>query len=231
MRSSEHSSGSSYNTYHGTGFIIDDHRIVTAAHCIYHDYDHDKEADPNEFYSDLQIQMCNSNGELTSTVYNVKEIHIPSKFVTEYEPDYYPYDYALLTVNETLSSTTYTHYEIGTPVNVTSNAFNSINLFISGFPQDVNPNTRVYTSKGHGANNSSTITNMLEYVNHTWNGLSGSPVYTAIRYRIDNDEWIPVYTAVAIHTLGPIPGHEQQGPAINEFLLTFYHQGSSNVGY
>lgn len=226
VRSSEQSNApnsvAGYSTYHGTGFIIDDHRIVTAAHCIYHD-DGDNTIEPDEFYSDLQIQMCNSNGVLTSTTYNVKEIHIPSDYLN----DDYALDYALLTVSTPLPSTTYTHYEIGTPIDTTYNAFKSINLFVSGFPQDVSPQNRVYTSKGHG--NNSTYTNMLTYTSHNWYGLSGSPVYTATKYKVGNNNWVSFYTAIAVNTR--FYGSGGQGPAFNEFLLTFYRQGSTNVGY
>lgn len=227
VRSSEQSNtnNTGYSTYHGTGFIIDDHRIVTAAHCIYHDTDGDNIIEPNEFYSDLQIQMCNSNGVVTSTTYNVKEIHIPSDYLT----GGYEYDYALLTVSTSLPSTTYTHYEIGTPIDITSNSFKSINLFISGFAQDVDDLRYVYTSKGHG--NNSTNSNMLIYTNHDWNGLSGSPVYTATKYKVGNNNWVSVYTALAVNTRKYTSGNGGLGPAFNEFLLTFYRQGSTNVGY
>ena len=169
--------------------------------------------------------MCNSNGEVTNTTYTVKEIHIPKSYVTgvNYQTRQ-RYDYALLTVATPLS--TYTHYTLGTPVDFSSTAFTSINLFISGFPQDAgsaNPG-RVYTSKGHGMTSSNN--DWMSYDNHTASGLSGSPVYTATKYKVGNNDWVKVYTAIAIH--GYAGGH---GPTMNEKLLTFFMQGSTNVGY
>ena len=100
-------------------------------------------------------------------------------------------------------------------------------MFVSGFPQDVNPQNRVYTSKGHGTNNSTN--DLMAYSNHVYNGLSGSPVYTATKYKIGDNDWTTIYTAISIHE-SHIPT-ESYGPTMNEKLLTFFMQGSTNVGY
>ena len=219
---------SNLNSYYGTGFIIDDHRIITSAHCVYTDYNNDDLAQANEFPSDLQIQLCNTDGTVTSTKYSVKEIHIPKRFVTEVPQSHWKYfDYALLTVNESLSA--YTHYKLGTPINLTSTSFTGIDLFISGFP---NMN-HVCTSKGNGEDTSTKF--FLNYTNQVGSGMSGSPVYVATNYEIRNAnsslqtpplESGTIYSAIAIHGYGG-----GGGPAINELLMTFFMQDSTNVGY
>ena len=216
------------NSYYGTGFIIDDHRIVTSAHCVYTDDNEDDLAQANEFPSDLQIQLCNTDGTVTSTKYNVKEIHIPKRFVTEVsQSSWENFDYALLTVNESLSACT--HYKLGTPVNPTSTNFTGIDLFVSGFPIM----NHVCTSKGNGQNTSTKF--FLSYNNQVGGGMSGSPVYVATNYEIRNAnsslqtpplESGTIYSAIAIHGYG-----DGSGPAINEMLMTFFMQDSTNVGY
>ncbi|MCR4646644.1 MAG: serine protease [Oscillospiraceae bacterium] len=209
----------------GTGFIIDDHRIVTSGHCIYEDENGDKLATADEFLSDLQIQMCDSNGVLTNTKYDVKEIHVPKLFVTSYCFD--KYDYALLTVSTTLPSSTYTHYSLGTPVNITSYGFKGTDLFISGFPGDATSLNRVNTSKGHGTNSSTS--KILSYNHHTSGGFSGSPVYVATKYKIGSDPWVNIYTAIAVNQRGNT--NSGSGPLIDDNALTFFKQDSTNVGY
>ena len=88
------------DTFIGSGFIIDNHVVATAAHCVYNS---------SGFISDLKVNIYNSNGEVTNSNLlfssDAEYIHIPKLYV-----DYLGsnptiqdnYDYALIYVEDDL---------------------------------------------------------------------------------------------------------------------------------
>ncbi|MDE6677430.1 MAG: trypsin-like peptidase domain-containing protein, partial [Ruminococcus sp.] len=97
----------------GTGFIVDDHVIATAAHCV-----NGKKIN--------KVSVLNNSGSVVLNATPV-EYHIPVNY-----PSIDGYDYALISVKEDLSS--YPHFEIGVALDNVAGA----NAKISGFPGIVN---------------------------------------------------------------------------------------------
>ncbi|WP_295214150.1 trypsin-like serine protease [Ruminococcus sp.] len=113
----------------GSGFIVDDHCIATAAHCVY-DYVN------NCFIDNIDVIICNSNKNNPILTCDAVALHIPLMFRSyrNNEPIRSCYDYALIYVEEDLSQ--YGIFELGVP----TNAFLSNNSAIvtSGFPGYIN---------------------------------------------------------------------------------------------
>ncbi|MDE6426234.1 MAG: trypsin-like peptidase domain-containing protein [Ruminococcus sp.] len=174
-------------TGYGTGFIIDDHVIATAAHCLYN-------RDTHEAIAIDKISVLGSTGNIKFDMTPV-ESHIPEQFMADSNKNY-DYDYALITVKEDLSS--FPHFEIG----AASNAAVGQKLKISGFPGSVNDEIVngdaeapvIYTGEGY-------ITKMddiriLTNIDAT-EGNSGSPMYIEENIKIGKDE-VSYKTAVSV---------------------------------
>lgn len=180
----------------GTGFIIGDHHIATAAHCVYN-------KDYNQWVGSMTINTYNTNGILTGNTLTPIEAHIPSLYIDENGGDQYKYDYALITVEEDLSD--YFQFDLGTSYSVTSTNFANIPIYVTGCPRetevggDNGEDRLLYSAEGRitGTNN----TNLLHYNTDTSGGNSGGPVYTVTR-NIINNQIVYSYTALAIHAYG-----------------------------
>ena len=170
-----------------TGFIVDDHVIATAAHCLY-DRENNKAKVVNK------ISVLGSTGNIKFDITPV-ESHIPEQFM-DASNEYYDYDYALITVKEDLSS--FPHFEIGAASDLAVRQ----KLKISGFPESVNDETvngnyeapYIYTGEGY-------ITKMediriLTNIDAT-PGNSGSPMYIEENIKIGKDE-VNYKTAVSV---------------------------------
>ncbi|MDE7120565.1 MAG: trypsin-like peptidase domain-containing protein [Oscillospiraceae bacterium] len=205
----------------GTGFIVGDHVIATAAHCVW-------SRKGNGFCDDLKVQMCNANEFATSTKYTVKEIHIPKAYTDNPSQgtDGNPYDYALLTVSEDLSA--YTHFELGVASTNDINNMSEVPLTISGFPDDApNSEAYVYTSVGQEHGGKDSDEQHLYYTNKTAGGMSGAPVYTVTDVYQGVKLRERKYTVLAIHSSNF--GYKF-GSAMNSFTLAFY-KVNPNIGY
>lgn len=77
----------------GSGFVIDDHIIATAAHCVY---------DGNGFVEGITVKIYNSQEEATPenlvSSFSAQYYHIPNLYTTTQEQDKRNYDYALIYV-------------------------------------------------------------------------------------------------------------------------------------
>ncbi len=197
------------SSWMGTGFIVGDHVIATAAHCVYIE---DRYENTHHFAENLQVQMYNENGTLSGVSYTVSEIHVPKVHIDQatYVVDN---DYALLYVEEDLSN--YTQFALGVPYNINTDAFEDIPLYVTGVQSNV-----LYTGAG---NASSATSRVITYDCDTAGGQSGSPVYTAVRYTVGTNEYI-VYTAIAIHCAG-----YNTGSLVDSNVLAFY-RGNTNIG-
>ncbi len=214
--------------WRGTGFIVGDHVIATAAHCVY-DIGNADWASTDNFVPNLKVQMYDSEGHPTTTKYSVNEVHIPADYYAtgNTNSNMPELDYALLVVSEDLSG--YPHFNLGIAYDESSNAFDDIDLYVTGIPSRINngatsnSNGLVYTGKGNI--HDSTVTGMIYYTCDTSGGNSGGPVYTANKYTMNSTEYT-IYTAIAIHCGGEGPN---RGVKIDSEKLQFY-MFNPNIG-
>lgn len=225
----------------GTGFIVGDHTIATAAHCVNVKHSSNQSLKTRYqsswyFHNDLEIFTYNETGipENAPSLTPV-EIHIPNEY---YNNDTLGSDYALITVEEDLSE--YTHFNLGVPYNVANAGFRSLDLFVSGIPEtipDTNPNDSIppeqnssnlmYTSKGKIDSIFESTDEYLCYSCDTVGGDSGGPVYTAYQFSAGSIT-STAYTVVAIHNLGHFGGVPyNRGSAITPYKIQFYLNNSN----
>ncbi|MDE5565042.1 MAG: trypsin-like peptidase domain-containing protein [Oscillospiraceae bacterium] len=156
----------------GTGFIVGDHQIATAAHCV-------SSQKNGTFYAKPEIQLYDKSGKLTGGTLTAIEAHVPTLYFVEgNHPDY---DYALITVAEDLSS--YPHFEIAETYNLSESGFANVPINITGCPGSVNgPNTNhlLFTAEGRVASTVEGCRYSLRTNVDMSGGDSGAPVYTII---------------------------------------------------
>ncbi len=155
----------------GSGTIVGDHVIATAAHVVY--------SSPN-FRSNLNVQICSENSNQVIATIPAVTIHIPKKYTTESSGAKDNYDYALIYVDQDLSS--YGVWSLGMPVLEFSDS--EENVAVSGFKYDSNYNQVRYYSTGviqnfvYLTNNSSNDVNMRLRSNAaSYPGKSGGAMY------------------------------------------------------
>ncbi|MBR2913841.1 MAG: trypsin-like peptidase domain-containing protein [Oscillospiraceae bacterium] len=196
----------------GTGFIIGDHEIATAAHCVFNS---------NGIRKNIEILTYDRTGQPDGGELHVSEIHLPQDYsvIKECTPD----DFALIIVEEDLSDRI--HFSIGNSYNMTNSEVGTIPLHVTGIP-DKKPNGEpdeendmLYTHFGsiYGNDNRS----LLHYTVDTTGGQSGSPVYTITRERYNSTDYY-TYTALAIHTAGPDGAGYNYGTLMTKYQLNFY---------
>ncbi|MBQ9863136.1 MAG: trypsin-like serine protease, partial [Lachnospiraceae bacterium] len=136
---------------YGTGFIIGDHLIATAAHVVYSRIDHTGIVSPQSsrfVVSNIIAHKFDSNHNKTTTNLTVNSIHIPDKFVNPLvrsttdpeQDDVVKYDYALICVQQSLQSVMgYDKYEFGlfldgVPTISNNGTTSALDVEITGFP-------------------------------------------------------------------------------------------------
>ncbi len=208
----------------GTGFIVDDHTILTAGHCLY-------DEDNHKGVSNLQIHFYDDyNDEDTSISATPISCHIPYEYVRNYDNDttnddslYVNYDYGLITVEQDLSQ--YINFDLGvlrTDV-ITQNP--NIKFYAMGFGgKDSKKETfgTRYSCEGT-LTTSSPITPYLVYFNNDCvGGDSGGPVY------IDSNGF---KTAIALFTyqdgLDPTKSRYNLGTRITTDILQFLYNNEN----
>lgn len=176
----------------GSGFVVDDHVIATAAHCVYN-YD-------SGIQKASRVLLFNSEDSEPIEATPV-EVHVPNAFIDAniMPNDIYQNisDYALITVKEDLSD--YMCFNLGVALNTIVQA-NPV-ATITGFPVGVN-NLLVNTDYMHNKySGNGTITEVLsEKLYHnidTSGGNSGGPLYIT-ETRSDKT----YYTVIGIHVQG-----------------------------
>jgi len=194
----------------GTGFIVGDHLIATAAHCVYNRTD-------DEFIN-FSIDIVSANNSTLLTVFP-KYVHICSLYETVgYGRS--PYDYALIYVEEDLSE--YGAFSLGLALD--SYISNEGSVIVSGFPQEYPEN---YEDLDWGirfkavGNILSEENNevMLRYDADTAGGDSGGPVYIEEAYQV-NGVLYENKAVIAIN-VSHYPDYNN-GVRINNDLLKFY---------
>ena len=211
-----------------TGFIVGDHVIATCAHGLFKDQNSDKEMTANELPYSLVIgtfdedgyPAMNGNTQVTLTP---KEIHIPRPFVDPrveglVVTNFYPFDYALISVEEDLSS--YSHFYLGTPSAANTSSFRQVDLFASGSASNL-----VYTCDGNATTNNTIATpDLLWYNCPTVGGFSGCPIYVAYDCTYGNSV-TRLNCAMAVHSSNGL------GVTIDDRVRKFYLSNATNIGY
>lgn len=162
----------------GTGFIVDNHTIATAAHVI---FNREIGNFQNSAVTINKILVLNSNGNVEKTITDTSQLHIPNNFITF--SDCSPYDYGMITVTQDLSS--YVDFELGMMNNgiIGSNA----TVYSTGFPVEVNNTNEVnnltihtkYTDSGRITSGNARIFYCDPIAT---GGNSGGPVYVKTNY-------------------------------------------------
>ncbi len=200
----------------GTGFIVGDNVIATAAHCVY-------DRTSGTFISSIAVDVCDDQGSQATHTYTPTSVHVPVNYrdYTE-EYKYSCYDYALIYVDtgddETLAEK-HGQLNLGMPID----AFleNGSSVTASGFPGllngDTTPNSSYTRYKSSGNIQPFTL-NVTEFALSknlrfaatccVSGGDSGGPLYTV------DEEGNPL-TAIGIVTGG---GYSSQ---TNSYFGTF----------
>lgn len=149
----------------GTGFIVGNHTVLTAAHCVYNQ-------DTNSFIEDLTMSITDDPGNILAT-YNPEYVHIPVGHIQSDRGN----DYALLYFEEDLSQ--YGCFDLGYALD--DYTFNDGRVIASGFPQVYPPGyeNADYGIKFQAAGNilGSNIYNEIIFDADIAGGDSGGPVY------------------------------------------------------
>lgn len=200
----------------GTGFIIGEHTIVTAGHCVY-DIDNDK-------FINFTIDVVGSNNSTIETI-TPHYAHVPKKYadLTSYDIQY---DYALIYVEEDLSK--YGMFNMGICLNqyIDDNG----KVTVSGFPQ-VYPDGyedseyglrfkasgNIISSENEGKN--------ISYNADTIGGDSGGPVYVNESY-INGNISYDYNTVIAINVAEHLGEKNNKGVRINFDILRFCYQNA-----
>lgn len=182
------------NNYIGTGFVVGDHVIATAAHCV-------------KGLKISEILLFNSDGSVSLHATPV-EAHYPTNYSTD------NLDYALITVEEDLSD--YACFSLG----VTLDSIGSSNQAVSvtGFPGDLNNNHTQHTMYTGNGIILSADDEQLFYTADTGGGNSGGPVYVT-----ESRCGYTYFTVIAIHAYLPHGGKEgNRGTRITTDEIHFY---------
>lgn len=202
---------------YGTGFIVGDNIIATAAHCVFNYYS-DK-----TFKAAPTIKLYNANGTLSNTELTPLEVHIPSDYAYAAEGSQWEYDYALIKVSDDLSS--YTHFNLGTTYNLTATNFSTIPLYVLGPGMTVNNSStnNLYYGQGNVLSYTSAQGKVIYYDCDMLPGDSGAPVYTITKLNVGGQTSY-AFTAIAINDFqnGGDTGIYNGGSRITKYHLQFF---------
>ena len=161
----------------GTGFVVDDHTILTVAHNIY-------DRSNYSFKSSIACEIYVNNTPLAYPI-NITELHVPVSYISSSDYDAkYKYDYAIIKVSNNLRS--FINFDLGILRNDVNNFSKDIYVtgFGGGFDTTFHPiNINLQNVKSTG------IGNLLPSTLGVWNnsiyhdvdivsGDSGGPIYT-----------------------------------------------------
>lgn len=197
----------------GTGFVVGDHEIATAAHVVFNG----NSWNTNSYF---QFPVIGADGKvevntLTATKYYFKEAHIEQNYYTSQNDEI---DYALITVNTDLSDCY--HFSLGIPYDMYSASFvdyfDDYNLYVTGYPGDLGSGytrylftaaDKLYTGTGYQSD-------LLCYTTDTSGGDSGAPVYIKETVSTGNKKYSNYITVLGIHHGGLV---ESLDPNTNKY--------------
>lgn len=158
-------SGDSY-----TGFVIGEDIIATAASNVYN-------ISSNSLKKISTISLYDEDGNVTGSA-TASYVHLPTNYTSSHLADY---DYALIQVNEDLSS--HQAFELGVPLNTLDSTKRTVK--VTGFPDKINGSINTNSYTGSGAITTfpgQTLTRQIGYQADVTNGQQGSPVYINTNY-------------------------------------------------
>ena len=195
------------NVYHGSGFIVGENVIATAAHCLYN----------NGFMKNVQVNVYNATCASILETENAVSLHIPEDYVVSSNSVDVNYDYGLIYLGNDVDLSDYI-VDFAVMTNEFIDNSNS-QLITSGFTYyNSNYGWRRYFSSG----SVTTMTNTSEYPyrfhseGKLQSGKSGGMVY----YEYGNGN--KLVTGIGTHT----GGTDTYGMRINPTLLRFYLQNN-----
>jgi len=150
---------SNNNTWHGSGIVVDDHVIATAAHCLYQN---------NNFMKSVTINFYNEDCTQLEYSTTAKNIHIPANYASSGSSNY---DYGLIYVDDDVSDYVanvgvMTDYFMGTSQILTSSGFT--------LHSPLNYYTRYYSA---GSVNQFNSNYRFESCGYAYGGKSGGMTY------------------------------------------------------
>lgn len=185
-----------------TGFIVGDHIIATAAENVY-------DRNTSKFKT-ITVDVVGANNNVIETL-TPHYAHIPTSYAA-YSPDYRPFNYALIYVDEDISS--YGKLKMGEALSTYSGQ-----VVVSGFPDEY-PNGYSGSSNQIRFRATGNVTNInseyLYYNADSTNSESGAPVY--VEEGVNVNGGLEEYkTVVAIHS------ESNHGIKVNGNILKFYY--------
>lgn len=199
----------------GTGFIVGEHVIATAAHCVY-----------DTAFIDNTIEIIDENNNIIDS-FHAESVHVPVDYFSSNGFIQQDNDYALLYV-PSVDLSDYGMFSLGVAkdeyLNNTSNQ-----VIVSGFPQ-------VYPDKydsNHWGLRFKAIGNIylrpnyssryFYYTTDVAPGDSGGPVYVEEGFFGSDNLWHEYKTAIGISTRQSKDGTHNLGIKITPELLAFYN--------
>lgn len=149
----------------GTAFIVDEHTLMTCAHCLY-------SGTQKKAMSAIYAFVYYDN-DTKCSVYPAIYSHVPMQYINGDSN----YDYGILTFSDSFKG--FGAYELGVMTDV-SNV--KIPVSVTGFPDDSN-----YSKLGLRYTSPCTVTSTDNYIinfsGKIYGGQSGSPLYTTTTYK------------------------------------------------
>ena len=159
----------------GTGFLIGNGLVVSAAHCIFN-----KTA--NAFYSSPSIMFGKTNGQSYVATAQIVEAYIPYQYYSQSSNDE-NYDWAILKLSEDNLQETYGALSIGSSYSLSDKEYSSYGYFSS---TEYGINASLYVSTAYDVQEESGL--VYKTYSYVDKGMSGGPV---VGYYTEPDERDP----------------------------------------
>lgn len=190
----------------GSGFVVDEHTIATAAHCV---YNHSQPTFQNSKAKIESILIFNNVGNIEQVIDSSYEVHVPDTYISRRinRSEYRGYDYAMITVTDSLSS--YANFNLG--VMTDGMMYDSELLYCTGFPHYVKSgntynfvnNVDVPSNPYDPENKHNKFTGTGTIINDNLSSLNGAglPVARTFYHNIDSGEGNsggPIYKKITV---------------------------------
>ncbi len=211
------------NFIFGSGFIIGNHTIATAAHCVFQQMSND--------FVDFKIRIYDEDGQSELKTVRPTAIHIPKTFFDydgAYTKEVIESDYALIYVKEDLSE--YNKFNLG----ITLDHYVDMgwSVMVSGFPTLSFADNKIRVISRGRIYPNSTTEKRFEFSAKTASGFSGGPIFFNETYHYTENgkiKTVNINTALGIYDamvdvfLDDPTQEKSSGVRFNEDSLYFYY--------